>query len=80
MSSATCLPFSEGQRVMIIKQLAALAVLALTLSGCAPLPIGAAAGGATGPVVTDPHWCREHRYYRYDLEWHHHHCGGWLGS
>ena len=44
---------------MIIKQLAALAVLALTLSGCAPLPIGAAAGGATALVVTDPHWCKE---------------------
>jgi hypothetical protein len=64
-------------KVMIIKQLAALAVLALTLSGCAPLPIGTAAGGATALVVTDPHWCREHRYYRYDLEWHLHHCGGW---
>jgi hypothetical protein len=62
---------------MIIKQLAALAVLALTLSGCAPLPIGEAAGGAAALVVTDPHWCREHRYYRYDLEWHLHHCGGW---
>jgi hypothetical protein len=60
----------EGQRVTIIKQLAALAVLALTLSGCAPLPIGAAAGGATALVATDPHWCRQHRYYRYDLEWH----------
>ena len=64
-------------KVMIIKQLTALAVLALTLSGCAPLPIGTAAGGATALVVTDPHWCREHRYYRYDLEWHLHHCGGW---
>jgi hypothetical protein len=64
-------------KVMIIKQLTALAVLALTLSGCAPLPIGTAAGGATALVVTDPHWCREHRNYRYDLEWHLHHCGGW---
>jgi hypothetical protein len=64
-------------KVMIIKKLAALAVLALTLSSCAPLPIGKAAGGATALVVTDPHWCREHRYYRYDLEWHLHHCGGW---
>jgi hypothetical protein len=53
---------------MIIKQLAALAVVALTLSGCAPSPIGAAAGGATALVVTDRHGCREHRYYRYDLE------------
>jgi len=61
---------------MIFKQLAALAVLALTLSGCAPLPIGAAAGGAPG-LVNDPHWCREHRFYRYDLVWHLHHCGGW---
>ena len=40
---------------MIIKQLAALAVLALTLSGCAPLPIGTAAGDATELVVNDPH-------------------------
>jgi hypothetical protein len=62
---------------MIIKQLPALAVLALTLSGCAPLPIGAGAGGATALAVTDPHWCREHRYYRYDLAWHLHHCGRW---
>ena len=37
----------------------------------------AAAGGATAIVVTDPHWCREQRYYRYDLEWHHHRCGHW---
>ena len=73
---------------MIIKQLAALAVLALTLSGCVPSPIGvtaggatslsnAAAGGATAAVVTHRHWCREHRFYRYDLAWHLHHCGGW---
>jgi hypothetical protein len=60
---------------MIIKQLAALAVLALVVSGCAPLPNGPAAGGATALVVTNPHWCREHREYRYDLEWHRHHCG-----
>lgn len=67
----------EGQRVMMIKQLGALAVLALTLSGYAPSPIDPAAGAATGLVVSDPHWCRERRYYRYDLEWHIHHCGGW---
>lgn len=55
-------------------QFAALVVLALTLSSCVSSPIGAAAGGAT---AHDPHWCREHRFYRYDLAWHLHHCGGW---
>ena len=71
---ASCSRFSRGQREMIMKQFAALAVLALTLSGCVSSPIGAAAGGGT---AHDPHWCREHRFYRYDLAWHLHHCGGW---
>jgi hypothetical protein len=64
---------------MLIKQFAALAVLALTLSGCAPSPTGAVADGATARVVThDPHWCRDHRSTMdRTLEWHLHHCGGW---
>ena len=62
---------------MIIKQFAALAALALALSGCAPSLNSAAAGGATAVAVNDPHWCREHRFYRYDLAWHLHHCGHW---
>ena len=62
---------------MIIKQLAALAVLALALSGCAPSLNSAAAGGDTAVAVTDRHWCRDHLYYRDDWEWHHHHCGRW---
>lgn len=70
----SCSRFSGGQREMIMKQFAALAVSALTLSSCVSSPIGAAAGGAT---AHDPHWCREHRFYRYDLAWHLHHCGGW---
>jgi hypothetical protein len=61
---------------MIIKQLAALAVLALALSGCSP-SLNSAAGAATPVAVTDRHWCREHRFYRYDLTWHQHHCGHW---
>ena len=72
--------FSEWRRTMIIKELAALAVLALALSGCATSLSSPAAGGATAAAVTHRHWCREHRFYRYDWEWHHHHCGGWLGS
>jgi hypothetical protein len=63
---------------MIIKQFAALAVLALALSGCATSLNNASAGGATTAVVTRPHWCREHRFYRYDLAWKLHHCGFWL--
>jgi hypothetical protein len=47
---------------MIIKQLAALAVVVLTLSGCARSSIGAAAGGATALVVTDRQGCREQSY------------------
>lgn len=74
---APCSPFSEGQSAMIIKQLAALAVLALALSGCATLPDRATAGGATASVGAHRHWCREHRFYRYDLAWHLHHCGFW---
>src|SRR5271165_4661358 len=74
------LAFSDGQRVMIIKHVAAVGVFALTLSGGAPLPIGAAASSAAALVVTDRHWCRDHRYYRYDLEWHQHDCGGWVGG
>ena len=70
-------PLSEGQRAMIIKQLAALAVLALALSGCATSLNHATAGGATAAVVTHRHWCRGHRFYRYDLAWHLHHCGFW---
>jgi hypothetical protein len=62
---------------MIIKELAALAVLALALSGCATSLNDATAGGATPAVVTHRHWCREHRFYRYDLAWHRHHCGFW---
>ena len=62
---------------MIIKQFAALAVLALALSGCATSLNNAAAGGATAAVVTHRHWCREHRFDRYDLAWHLHHCGFW---
>jgi hypothetical protein len=63
---------------MIIKQFAALAVLALALSGCATSLNNESAGGATTAVVTHPHWCREHRFYRYDLAWKLHHCGFWL--
>lgn len=66
--------FSGGQRGMIIKQFAALTVLALALSACATSLNNASAGGAT---AHDPHWCREHRFYRSDLAWHLHHCGGW---
>ena len=62
---------------MIIKQFAALAVLALALSGCATSLSSPAAGGATAAAVTHRHWCREHRFYRYDLAWHLHHCGFW---
>jgi hypothetical protein len=64
-------------KAMIIKQFAALAVLALALSGCATSLSNAAAGGATAAVVPHRHWCREHRFYRYDLAWHLHHCGFW---
>jgi hypothetical protein len=70
----SCSRFSGGQRGMIIKQFAALTVLALALSGCATSLNNASAGGAT---AHDPHWCREHRLYRSDLAWHLHHCGGW---
>ena len=63
---------------MIIKQFAALAVLALALSGCATSLNNASAGGATAAVVTHLHWCREYRFYRYDLAWKLHHCGFWL--
>jgi hypothetical protein len=63
---------------MIIKQFAALTLLALAQSGCATSLNNAAAGGATAAVVTHRHWCREHRFYRYDLAWHLHHCGFWL--
>ena len=71
------LAFSEGLKAMIIKQLAALAVFSLALSGCAPSLNNAAAGGATAVAVTGRHWCRDHRFYRYDLVWHLHHCGHW---
>ena len=74
----SCSRLSEGQRGMIIKQFAALAVLALALSGCATSLNNASAGGATAAVVTHRHWCREHRFYRYDLAWKLHHCGFWL--
>jgi hypothetical protein len=71
------LAFSEGLKVMIIKQLVALAVFSLALSGCATSLNSAAPGGATAVVVPDRHWCRDHRFYRYDLVWHLHHCGHW---
>src|SRR5271169_5581679 len=71
------LAFSEGLKVMIIKQLVALAVFSLALSGCATSLNSAAAGGATAVAVTGRHWCRDHRFYRYDLVWHLHHCGHW---
>ena len=49
----SCSQFSGGQREMIMKQFAALAVLALTLSACVSSPIGAAADGATAqPIAT----------------------------
>jgi hypothetical protein len=60
---------------MIIKQPATLAVLAVILSGCGPSTLGSAPSGSTGVVVPDRHWCRGHRFYRYDLAWHQHHCG-----
>jgi hypothetical protein len=76
--SLSIVPSFAGQRAMIIKQFAALAVLALALSGCATSLNNPTAGGATATVVTHRHWCREHRFYRYDLAWHLHHCGFWL--
>jgi hypothetical protein len=69
--------FSEWRKAMIIKQFAALAVSALALFGCATSLNKAAAGGATAAVVTHRRWCREHRFYRYDLAWHIHRCGFW---
>jgi hypothetical protein len=67
----------DAAKTMIIKQFAALAVLVLALSGCATSLSNAAAGGATAAAVSHRHWCREHRFYRYDLAWHLHHCGFW---
>jgi hypothetical protein len=64
----------------IIKQLAAPAVLALALSGCGSLNTlnSTPARSATALVVTQsPHWCREHRFLRYDEVWHLHHCSFW---
>ena len=73
----SCSQFWGGQRGMIIKQFAALTVLALALSACATSLNNASASGATAAVVTHRHWCREHRFYRYDLTWKLHHCGFW---
>jgi hypothetical protein len=42
-----------------------IATIATTWNGIITI---AGAGVRCPVVVTDRHWCREHRYYRYDLE------------